>query len=81
MPRLKTASEVATMAYLRERTKVPVPHVFHWDANPYNRLGGEFIFLQKARLSAFLFRESSFLIKVLGRWHSAFQGLSRLILC
>jgi hypothetical protein len=38
------------MAYLRDRSKVPVPHVFHWDANPYNRLGGEFIFLQKVRL-------------------------------
>jgi hypothetical protein len=28
MPCLKTSSEVATMAYLRERSKVPVPKVF-----------------------------------------------------
>ena len=52
MPRLKTSSEVATMEYLRELTKVPVPHVFHWDANPYNMLGGEFMLLQKVSLSS-----------------------------
>ncbi|KAL0958448.1 hypothetical protein HGRIS_000591 [Hohenbuehelia grisea] len=48
MPRLKTESEVATLAYLRENTKVPVPTVYHYDANPYNRLGGEYILMSKA---------------------------------
>ncbi|TFK65517.1 hypothetical protein BDN72DRAFT_195551 [Pluteus cervinus] len=48
MPRLKTESEVATMQYLRENTDVPVPVVYHYDANPYNRLGGEYILMSKA---------------------------------
>ncbi|EIW55627.1 uncharacterized protein TRAVEDRAFT_129507 [Trametes versicolor FP-101664 SS1] len=48
MPRLKTESEVATMRYLREHTDVPVPEVYQYDANPYNRLGGEYILMSKA---------------------------------
>ncbi|CAL1709107.1 unnamed protein product [Somion occarium] len=48
MPHLKTESEVATMRYLRERTNIPVPTVYHYDSNPYNRLGGEFIIMSKA---------------------------------
>jgi aminoglycoside phosphotransferase (APT) family kinase protein len=47
MPRLKTESEVATMHYLREHTSVPVPIVYHYDSNPYNRLGGEYILMSK----------------------------------
>ncbi|KAJ4468697.1 hypothetical protein J3R30DRAFT_3661693 [Lentinula aciculospora] len=49
MPRLKTESEVATMQFLREHTAIPVPIVYHYDSNPYNRLGGEFIIMSKAR--------------------------------
>ncbi|KAF9071797.1 hypothetical protein BDP27DRAFT_1321376 [Rhodocollybia butyracea] len=49
MPRLKTESEVATMQYLREHTAIPVPIVYHYDSNPYNRLGGEYILMSKAR--------------------------------
>lgn len=52
MPRLKTSSEVATMHYLRTRTTVPVPDVYHYDSNPYNRLGGEFILMSKVRFCA-----------------------------
>ncbi|KAM5533904.1 hypothetical protein V8D89_012444 [Ganoderma adspersum] len=48
MPRLKTESEVATMHYLRQHTSIPVPEVYHYDSNPYNRLGGEFILMSKA---------------------------------
>ncbi|TCD68756.1 hypothetical protein EIP91_009902 [Steccherinum ochraceum] len=48
MPNLKTESEVATMRYLRERTNIPVPVVYHYDSNPFNRLGGEFIIMSKA---------------------------------
>lgn len=47
MPRLKTESEVATMSYLRENTNIPVPTVYHYDSNPYNRLGGEYILMSK----------------------------------
>ncbi|OAX40566.1 hypothetical protein K503DRAFT_714283 [Rhizopogon vinicolor AM-OR11-026] len=49
MSRLKTESEVATMHYLRERTSIPVPDVYYYDANPYNRLGGEYILMSKAK--------------------------------
>ncbi|KAL6303218.1 hypothetical protein BKA93DRAFT_788604 [Sparassis latifolia] len=49
MPRLKTESEVATMKYLREHTSIPVPTVYDYDANPYNRLGGEYILMSKAK--------------------------------
>ncbi|KAI0746886.1 hypothetical protein C8Q80DRAFT_1121584 [Daedaleopsis nitida] len=48
MPRLKTESEVATMRYLRQHSKIPVPEVYHYDSNPYNRLGGEYILMSKA---------------------------------
>ncbi|KAG6909010.1 hypothetical protein DXG01_002396 [Tephrocybe rancida] len=48
MPRLKTESEVATMHYLRENTNIPVPTVYYYDSNPYNRLGGEYILMSKA---------------------------------
>ncbi|KAF9240465.1 hypothetical protein BU15DRAFT_87686 [Melanogaster broomeanus] len=41
MPRLKTQ-------YLREKTSVPVPDVYFYDSNPYNRLGGEYILMSKA---------------------------------
>ena len=47
MPRTKTESEVATMDFLRKYTKIPVPSVYHYDANPYNRLGGEYILMSK----------------------------------
>jgi len=49
MPRLKTESEVATMHYMRHYTSVPVPIVYHYDPNPYNRLGGEYILMSKVR--------------------------------
>ncbi|KAI6112096.1 hypothetical protein EDD16DRAFT_1604378 [Pisolithus croceorrhizus] len=48
MPRFKTESEIATMQYLRDRTSIPVPDVYHYDSNPYNRLGGEYILMSKA---------------------------------
>ncbi|KAJ7637324.1 hypothetical protein DFH06DRAFT_1002658 [Mycena polygramma] len=48
MPRLKTESEIATLRFLREQTNVPVPQVHFFDANPYNRLGGEWILMSKA---------------------------------
>lgn len=48
MPRLKTESEVATINYLRLHTSMPVPYIYAWDANPYNRLGHEYIIMSKA---------------------------------
>lgn len=49
MPRLKTESEVATMAYIGRYTDIPVPTVYHYDSSPYNRLGGEYILMSKAK--------------------------------
>lgn len=49
LPKLKTESEVATLRYLRANTSVPVPEVYWYDANPYNRLGGEYIVMEKVR--------------------------------
>lgn len=51
MPRLKTESEVATMRYLREHTDIPVPEVYQYDSNPYNRLGGEYILMSKVSVA------------------------------
>jgi aminoglycoside phosphotransferase (APT) family kinase protein len=47
MPRLKTSSEVATMHYLRTHSTIPVPDVYAYDSNPYNRLGAEYILMSK----------------------------------
>ncbi|KAH9038585.1 hypothetical protein EDB85DRAFT_2287521 [Lactarius pseudohatsudake] len=48
MSRLKTESEVATMEYIRTYTSIPVPTIYFYDSNPYNRLGGEYIIMSKA---------------------------------
>ncbi|KAK0203924.1 hypothetical protein DFS33DRAFT_844521 [Desarmillaria ectypa] len=45
---LVTLVDVATMQYLRQNTNIPVPFVYHFDSNPYNRLGGEYILMSKA---------------------------------
>ena len=55
MPRLKTESEVATMEYIRTHTSIPVPTVYFYDSNPYNRLGGEYIIMSKVRAYHYLF--------------------------
>ena len=40
------------MEYIRTYTSIPVPHVYFYESNPYNRLGGEYIIMSKVR-SAF----------------------------
>lgn len=50
MPRLKTASEAATLAYLRAHTSIPVPIIYAWDADPYNRLGGEWMLMSRVSI-------------------------------
>jgi len=49
IPRRKTESEVATMEYIRTYTSIPVPGVYFYDSNPYNRLGGEYIIMSQAQ--------------------------------
>ena len=48
MPTLKIESEVATINYLRAHTNIPVPTVYYYDSNPYNKLGNEYILMSKA---------------------------------
>jgi hypothetical protein len=64
MPKLKTESEVrdndmqfpcltvvqiATINYIRTFTNIPVPFIYAYDSDPYNKLGGEYIIMSKVR--------------------------------
>ena len=40
-PRLKTLGEVATIGYVRQNTKIPVPNVLKFDFSHNNELGFE----------------------------------------
>lgn len=46
LPYLKTESEVATIAYLRANTSVPVPRVIAWQSNNVNELGYEWMLME-----------------------------------
>ncbi|KAG0131796.1 kinase-like domain-containing protein [Tuber indicum] len=46
-PFYKTASEVATLRLLRQRTSLPVPEVFAYDCTTQNELGFEWIIMEK----------------------------------
>ena len=47
IPFFKTESEVATLAYLRARTSIPVAQVIAWDSNAGNDLGFEWMLMEK----------------------------------
>ena len=47
VPYFKTESEVATLAYLRARTSIPVAQVVAWDSNAQNELGFEWVLMEK----------------------------------
>ena len=46
-PYYKTEGEVATIAYLRANTSIPVPQVFAWDSDGSNELRFEWILMAK----------------------------------
>lgn len=46
-PFYKTESEVATIAYLRANTSIPVPKILAWDSNRDNELTFEWILMEK----------------------------------
>ncbi|CAE6456644.1 unnamed protein product [Rhizoctonia solani] len=48
MPKFKTESEIATINYVRAHTNIPVPFIYAYDSDPYNKLGGEYIIMSKA---------------------------------
>ncbi|KAH0837218.1 hypothetical protein FOPE_04644 [Fonsecaea pedrosoi] len=43
-----TASEVATLEYVREHTDIPVPYVYTWSVDASNPVGAEYIIMEKA---------------------------------
>ncbi|EEP81246.1 predicted protein [Uncinocarpus reesii 1704] len=47
-PGLLTASEVATLKYVKQHTSIPVPVVLSWDCDPSNKVGSEYIIMEKA---------------------------------
>ncbi|KAK5453545.1 Phosphotransferase enzyme [Exophiala xenobiotica] len=47
--RLVTASEVATLEFLRSELAVPVPKVFSWSDNSDNPVGCEYIIMEEAQ--------------------------------
>ncbi|KAM5435762.1 hypothetical protein MferCBS31731_006211 [Microsporum ferrugineum] len=47
-PKYSTASEVATLKYVQQHTKVPVPKVLEWNCDPSNSVGCEYIIMEKA---------------------------------
>lgn len=48
-PDLVTSSEVATMAFARERLDIPVPKVLGWNASSSNDVKSQYILMEKAR--------------------------------
>ncbi|EXJ57114.1 hypothetical protein A1O7_07458 [Cladophialophora yegresii CBS 114405] len=48
-PRLVTASEVATLHFLRSELELPVPKVFSWSDTSDNPVGCEYIILEEAQ--------------------------------
>ncbi|KKZ65633.1 hypothetical protein EMCG_08540 [[Emmonsia] crescens] len=46
LPHLTTASEVATMEFVRSVCKTPVPKVYSWNSRP-NSVGAEYIIMEK----------------------------------
>lgn len=48
-PRYLTASEVATMDFLRQKFEIPVPQVYTWSSEKdSNQVGAEYIVMEKA---------------------------------
>ncbi|KAK2764527.1 hypothetical protein FQN54_009222 [Arachnomyces sp. PD_36] len=47
-PRLVTNSEVATIAYLKSHTKIPIPSVLDWSDDPTNPVGSAYIIMEHA---------------------------------
>lgn len=43
------SSQVATLDYIRTKTNVPVPSIFHFDSSPYNEIGYEYSVMSKVR--------------------------------
>ncbi|KAJ6480869.1 hypothetical protein C8R45DRAFT_1003953 [Mycena sanguinolenta] len=40
-------SEVATMRFVKARTSIPVPELYHWDADPANPVGAAYMLMER----------------------------------
>jgi hypothetical protein len=46
-PHYLTASEVATMDFLRTESSLPIPHIYGWNSSSKNPVGAEYIIMDK----------------------------------
>ncbi|KAF7592149.1 hypothetical protein BBP40_000636 [Aspergillus hancockii] len=53
VPSYSTASETATLEYVRSRTSVPVPRALSWNSHAMNTVGVEYIVMEKAQGKTF----------------------------
>ncbi|KAH8829747.1 hypothetical protein DL96DRAFT_1460872 [Flagelloscypha sp. PMI_526] len=61
----KLRSEVATLQYIALHTSVPVPEVYHWNADATNEVGAEYMIMQKipGTPAVYIWNDLSFPIK------------------
>jgi hypothetical protein len=43
----RVSLQVATLEYIRSKTTVPIPEVYHYESNQYNELEAEYIIMSK----------------------------------
>jgi hypothetical protein len=43
----RVSLQVATLGFIRSKTNVPVPEVYHYESNQYNELEAEYIIMSK----------------------------------
>jgi hypothetical protein len=43
----RVSLQVATLEYIRSKTTVPIPQVYHYESNQYNELEAEYIIMSK----------------------------------
>ncbi|KAF7370423.1 Phosphotransferase family protein [Mycena sanguinolenta] len=41
------ASEVATLRFIKSKTSIPVPQLYHWDSDPTNPIGTRYMLMQR----------------------------------
>ncbi|KAI2794253.1 hypothetical protein POX_a00845 [Penicillium oxalicum] len=46
--KLATASEVATIQYLQQKTSIPIPKILDWSDDAVNSIGSEYIIMDHA---------------------------------
>lgn len=44
-----TSMKVATLRFVKEKTSIPVPQLYHWDCDPTNPVGTRYMLMQRVR--------------------------------